>query len=191
MTDKKTIVIFGVVIAAGVSLSLIMGGGYFPVASVNSSFIFSKNLKEVYYSSIYYYGNALRLERKNESVLDIQEIRQEIKRASLDKLVEETLVKNELKNRLGKDLDAVIQKKIGEISATDKLNNAVRILYGLNANEFERLFLVPQAEYEILEGRLTFENTEIKEWLSSAKQEANVTILVPEFFWNSGVKSKN
>ena len=180
----KIIVPFVILISAGLIFSISLRAGIFPVAFVGATPIMSKALNEIYSAAMRYYGNLAQIYGEGEEELNAPEIKTEIRRATLNKLIDEIIVKSELEKRLGNDLKSVVQSKLGKVSKNnEELRNATRILYGLDFEEFEKFFLVPQSEYEILEGRLIMENVEIESWLTQARQTANVIILSPEFVW--------
>lgn len=190
--NAKIITIFAILIGAGFFFSLALGAGIFPVAFVGSTPIMSKSLSEVYSAAMRYYENLAQIYGEGEE-LNTPETKTEIRRATLNKLIDEVIVKKELEKRLGKDLKNIIQTKLSEISKNNKeLQNATTLLYGLDFEEFEKFFLVPQAGYEILEGRLIMENTEIESWITQARQTASVVILSPEFIWTgNGVEPRD
>jgi len=177
-------VVFGAMISIGLIFSYALHGGLFPVVFVGVSPITLKVLDEMHFAAMRYYGNMVKTYGSDPNELNDSETKQEVRRASLSKLIDEVLIKNELKKRLGKNLNLVVRNKLGEISKNEEFRNATTLFYGLNLNELERVFLIPQAEYEILEGRLIIEQKEIKDWLNNARHAANVTILSSEFKWN-------
>ena len=79
-----------------------------------------------------------------------------------------------------------MENKIREALKDPDFPSAALTLYGLTSEGARRYLLVPQAEREILEGRLFLEQQELDAWLLAAKQAARVTLLIPGFSWNNG-----
>jgi len=181
-----------IMMAGGVSLYYVANQGFFPVAIVNSKLISAKTLNQEYAAAFKYYSAVLDTYSGKNSETDFLESRKEIKRAVLDKIIEDTLVYGELKRAVGKDLAAIVDNKIGDKSEGQNLKEAALTLYGLDAGDFRKLVLAPQARREILAGRLYLEKKDFNQWLAAARVNARVIILSPGFEWKDGkVESKS
>lgn len=159
--------------------------GHYPVAIVNSRLITAKALNEEYIVAYRYYAGAALLAGKREEI-DNPDFKKEIRRATLNNLVEKALISKELEKRIGKDLGGIIENKISaSINDRSNLEEAAENLYGLSLADFQEMVLAPQAEREILEGRLFLEKKDLSAWLFEAASNAKVFILTPEFYWDS------
>lgn len=157
--------------------------GYYPAAIVNFDFIMTSSLNEEYAVVFRYYSKILA----NQGGVDINSVdfRRELRRAALNDLVEKSLIRQELKNRVGRELAILVENKINFAEIDGKrLEEAAEVLYGLGLADFKEMVLVPQAQREILEGRLYLEKKSISDWLTEAAGSARVTILTPEFSWD-------
>lgn len=158
--------------------------GYYPVAIVNSKLITAKALNEEYVVAYRYYAGAALLAGKVEEI-GKPEFKKELRRATLNDLIEKVFISGELQKRIGEDLGGIVQNKISaSVSDTDNLEEAAQSLYGLSLADFQEMVLVPQAKREILEGRLFLEKKELGGWLVEAASNAKVFILTPEFYWD-------
>lgn len=159
--------------------------GYYPVAIVNYKLITAKALNEEYVAAYRYYAGASLLVGKADDI-DKPEFKKELRRATLNDLIEKVFINKELQKRIGKDLGGIIQNKISaSANGKDNLEEAAKSLYGLNLADFREMVLEPRAEREILEGRLFLEKKDLNSWLSEAAQDAKVFIVTPEFYWDS------
>lgn len=182
---------FLAIIFAGLAAYYIIHLGYYPVAIVNSDFISAKTLNEEFAAALRYYSAALK--GKDGVNIESREFRREIRRATLGDLIDKSLIYNEVKNRLGSDLDNLVNNKIDQqLTNRKNVEDAAKLLYGLNLADFRELVLIPQARKEILEGRLFLEKRDFDSWLSATEKSAKVFIITPEFYWDkNGLAVRN
>ena len=178
----RNLILFLMVVFTGVASYYVVHLGHYPVAIVNGTMITAKALNEEYAVAFQYYARTLSGQKEiNPNSRDVQK---ELRRATLNDLVQKALISAELKTRVGDDLDSVVESKIStETKDSQALAEAAKILYGLDFVHFKQMVLVPQAEKELLQGRLFLENKKFADWLGEAEKSAKVTILTPEFSW--------
>ena len=169
----------------GLGFYLFVGLGNFPVAIVNSHMITEKSYRKNIIAIVNYYEAAEKTYR-DVDMRALVDDRTELKRLSLEQLIENRLVHEGLKERLGGDLNVVVDRKMGDIKKQDEFVKAATALYGLSFSDLSDLFLAPAAEREILDGKLLLEKTTFDEWLKKAKNEASVTMLISSFSWKGG-----
>jgi hypothetical protein len=172
---------FLAIIFVGLASYYVVHFGYYPIAIVNGSVIFSRSLTDEYFVAYRYYANLLG--PQNEEVASL-EFKKELRRAVLNDLIEKSLIRQELKTRVGKDLNSLVENKTKISAKGDDMEEAANLLYGLSLVDFREMVLVPKAQREILEGRLFLENKTIENWLAEAAENASVFILTPEFYWD-------
>lgn len=174
---------FLAIIFSGLSAYYVIHLGYYPVAIVNYNLISARSLSDEYAVAYRYYAKVLG---ENSDVdLNSNELKKELRRATLNDLIEKSLIYQELKSKVGKELAYLIEGKINlEGINKEKLEEAASVLYGLSLADFKEMVLVPKAQKEILEGRLFLEKKTYDEWLSGASGNAKVFILTPEFYWD-------
>lgn len=134
-----------------------------------------------------YLRNTILVSGNDPAVVDLPESQLEIRRATLDKLITDSLIYNELKLRFGNEFQAIAERNIGQyIGDNENIENGAKTLYGLDLLEFKKRVLMPQAYREILEGRMYLNNEDFSEWLESARANASVYILTPDLQWEDG-----
>ncbi len=183
MSLQRYFTTFLLILFVGLGAYYLVHYGYYPVAVVNSQII-TANRFEIEYAVAYnYYVRALSVSKDTDP--RTREFKKELRRAVLDNLLEQALVRQDLSSRVGKELNQIVQGKILNSQKLDPktLEETARVIYGLDLSEFESLVLVPQAQKEILQGRLFLEKKEYDQWLQDAKKNAKVFIVTPEFYW--------
>ncbi len=183
MINKKKLIIFSAS-ATGIIVILILFGVY-PIALVGISPIMVNDYNRNYSTSLNYYEKALETYAQDSQVLKADEARREIKRAVLDNLIEDILIDRELKKEIKQnDLNALVEKKISEISENQIADKAVETLYSFSLSEFKERVLKPQAKKEILENRLFLAGIDFDEKIKDIRAQARVNIFLSGFEWN-------
>ncbi len=160
----------------------------YPVALVNWRPISFQTFKKNSAAALYYYQKVSETYNLNNAVIiDSLGVKQEVERAVLDKLIENILIHQELKERFkNNEMKRMVENKIEEAIKGKNIEKEVKILYDLSLDEFKERLLKPQAEQEILAGRLLLENKNFDDWLKETKLKAKVIILLPNFEWKDG-----
>ncbi len=182
----KPYIIFSFLIIFGFAVFILISGGYYPILSVNGSFVSARTFWKNYQAnSVYYqkfidaYRSSLEDKSKIESVNP-----NELKKLALTQIVENILIGAEVEKELGNDLDAIVSNRISKIDGDKELKKAAEGVYGLNFTEFKDEILVPLAKEEILTGRLFLEGKKLSDWLDAAKKSSQVKIFSGQFFWD-------
>lgn len=165
--------------AAGLLVYFASIQGWYPIAIANSRIITARTLVRQTSAANQYYTTVLKIQNLPAESLD------EIKRAALDKLIENALIYSELlekESRANQLVSARLdqlnldKQKIGEVSVA---------LYGLSFSEFRDMVLLPEARKEILVDRLIAGGQQdFAQWLADAKTKASVFILNNQFEWD-------
>jgi hypothetical protein len=161
---------------------------YYPVISVNNVPISAKKLNINMRAAIYYLNTYKKLQeerRLNQNTsASLKELSQgEIKLFVLNQLIENELIHQEAEKRIGSNLKDLVNEKINNY-LNPELEIAALEIYGLNKNDFKNEILIPQAEKDILAGRLFLENKNIADWLKEQKKQAKVIVFDKKFKWN-------
>ena len=157
----------------GLTAYYFVHNGYYPVAIVNSRMILARDFEREFNSALIYYQNALAT--YSDQKIDLTRVADfvlELRRATLDNLIEDVLISNELKGRLGDSLEKVLAE-------LPSFNESAAALYGLTPSEFKERVLVPQAHREFLESYLVKEKSNLQDWLGGSQGLAPLFI----FFW--------
>ncbi|MEK9186097.1 MAG: SurA N-terminal domain-containing protein [Patescibacteria group bacterium] len=127
----KLKIIFLLIIFLGLAGYYVIRSGYYPLAIVNRTPIFASKFIENYGSALVYYQNILQTYPK-DTAFDTSEILDELKRATLDKLIEDVLIYQELGRVVGTtEVSRLVSEKIPNFQ-----ESAVS-LYGLTPERFK------------------------------------------------------
>lgn len=164
----------------------ILRNGLYPVAMVNGAFIKAANFERTASSAFNFYANAATTYKKDKLTADESDkLFQEVRRAALDRLIEEAVVAKRAEADFGSGVRDAVDKKIAGVDNA-KLGEAVQQLYGLSDAEFKTMVLAPAALQEVITERLNAESKNYNAWLDAAKQSAGVHIFLPGFSWANG-----
>lgn len=178
MFNNRFYIYFLSIIATGLVVYFISVLGWYPIALVDSNWIMASSLKKHSDASLQYYKAAL-----GGGVLP-QGIDQEFRRAALDQLIEDALIYNELRQRIGDDGDRLVNEKLNSLNVNiADIGSAVEVLYGLSFADFKELILVPRAQREVLIESLAVDKLEIDDWLANIKTNSKVLIFSFRFSW--------
>lgn len=163
----------------GSAIFYVMHFRLYPVALVGSQAIFADQFYRVADSAFKFYLNASEVyQKKLPSKSDAEKLYSDIKRATLDRFVEDGIFNRELAARFGASAANLVDKKLANVD-NDKLKAGVAQLYGLTMQEFKKMVLEPEAEREILIENFQSKNENFDMWLASAKSKVGVTVLMP------------
>ena len=192
MSLQRFFTVFLVILFVGLGSYYLVHFGYYPLAVVDRSLITANRFETEYAVAYYYYLRALA--NSEDTDPRSREFKKELRRAVLEDLVDQALINRDLTTRVGKELPEIVENKIISAQRADlkTIEETAKMLYGLSLADFKSLVLVPQAQKEILQGRLFLEKQDYEAWLREAKKNAKVFIVTPEFYWeDSSVKSRD
>jgi len=186
MNKKRILVLISSIVI--IVIVIVIVGQFYPIAFVSWQPISLKSFKADYATAIFYYQRLLETYDRNQvPVIESSEVQQEIRRAVLDKLIENTLIHQELESRLkNNELKKMVENKIEESLKGKDIEKEVKTLYNLSLKEFKERILKPQAEEEILNSRLLLENKNFDDYIKEVKSKTKVIILLPDFEWKNG-----
>lgn len=173
---------------------LLMGGivvgvaGLWPVARVGAMPITYAAFRNNFLMVDNFYRSNIRISGKSDQTVNAEEVQRDLQRVTMEGLIEQTLIDRELAQRYAADdLERLIANKIeGVDMASETMAEAMELMYGLDAEGFKRLVLIPEAKREILAGNLSLQNGRFTDWLTTQKAEAHVVIFVPSLYWSEG-----
>lgn len=178
------LIIFILILVFGIIANL----NYYPVISVNNVPISAKKLNINMRAAIYYFNTYKKLQEERglnqNAFASLKELSQEeIKLFVLNQLIENELIHQEAEKRIGSNLKDLVNEKINNY-LNPELESAALEIYGLNKNDFKNEILIPQAEKDILAGRLFLENKNIADWLKEQKKQAKIIVFDKKIKWN-------
>lgn len=190
---RSKIIILAVV--AAIFLLAFVYFGFWPVAIVDGSAITAREFNRNYDVGIKIYKNELEIYGEDEKKIKNDEVQKEIKRAVLEKIIENKMVLENLQKLMG---EGDIEKKINEkLSAQDLgrdgVKKGIEIAYGLNVDEFKEVVLIPQAKKEILEGNMFIADplNDFDKWYKEKSGQMEVMIFLPGLVWENGAVKIN
>lgn len=175
-----------------VLVALLAAGVYFyfrfgtPVLFVNGTPVTTTRFLKNANGASLYLATAQKVYMKDESKkADPSEVRAQV----LTQLIEAELIHDEVEKEVGKEREYLIESKLGPYRDNAELRTAAQKLYGMSFNDFWAEVLVPQAERDILAGRLFLQGKNIDEWLTSSKRDASVHFVSSGYSWNGAYVS--
>ena len=189
---RKYFILGGIIILVLAGL-LFISYGYYPIAFVNhphssmggmnGTFISARTFLKNYGVASVYYANFLKTYQPTAS--DAARLSSDdISRAVMDQLVENVLIDQGAEKEVGGDLGVLVKEKVDQASSDPELGKKAEALYGLSIGDFREKVLKPQAERDILTGRLFLRGEKIDDWLANAKQSSRVVFFSGRFHWN-------
>ena len=169
----------------GLSAAYLIRLGFYPIAVVDGQMISARIFEEAAGSARHYFNQVANTYLKPEDRDRIPEIGEEIRRATLDKLIENILVYKALADASDIDVNTVVEDRLNSLKTqTPDFEKAVSALYGLTALRFQDLFLVPQARQEILEERVKNEAADWSDWIKAVRKKSKVYVFARGLYWN-------
>ena len=192
--NKTNIRILAALVLAIVIAVIVISSGWYYVATVNGTPItaraFFKNYRASTISadtlSKMYAERAQNQFGSGDSATSTPAIMSdaEIKTSVLMGLIERALIRDGARAEAGSGLDALVREKVSKYENDATLKNAAQTLYGFTPEEYQAEILMPQAEQDILAGRLFLKGQRLDAWLKEAKKSARVNIFSRDFSWD-------
>src|SRR3989338_9610853 len=103
-------IIFLVIILFGLGSYYLVRAGYYPLVLVNSTVILANEFRNNYNAAAVYYQNIFNTySPENLKKINIPEFLDELRRATLDKMVENVLIYSELNREIRNDLPILLE----------------------------------------------------------------------------------
>lgn len=165
-------------LAVGWGSYLTIKKGFYPAVIVNYKIISARGLENNYQSTLGYYT---KIKKPDVSEQDLQK---EIRRVTLDKLIENALIYEDVNlSDIESQLATIIQQN-------PNLEQGAVVTYGVSWEVFKNLVLRPQLAAEILQKNLQSKNENFDSWLKNKKQSANIWVFSSGLRW-SGERIEN
>ena len=177
-------IFFIALLAFGLFGAYLVSIGYYPVAFAGGQFITARQFHDTYGAASIYSETYLETYYPTSTPEDLDDKASLLQAAVLDQLIEEAIVSQELHKEVGSDFDVLVSEKVNKFDSSDNLRSAADQLFGLSYDDFKDRVLVPQAEREVMEGRLFLKGQTFDPWLSSVKKSKRVLIFSSRFGWD-------
>lgn len=154
----------------------------YPVAIVNGSFVWHRTWRALERATehaliVELTASKTKLPADNQAALIL-------KKDALTRLIEDRIItlkgKKEFTNFESHSQDRVNRA----ISDKQKLEKAAMFMYGLSAQGFNDLVLMPQSRREVAQEDLEKRHISFDDWFGQAKKEAHVRLLFVPFTWD-------
>ena len=166
-------------------LGVLAAFGYWPIVFVNNHPIFYKEFKPAYEIVYLFYRNDVQAFNQNPALLESPEMKEELKRATVQSLIEKKIIEIELAKEIKPDdLKKRVGEKINNINLTDQtFQKGVEALYKLSVDDFKNMVLIPKAQEEILGTILADKGVNLIDWMNKTQKEAKIFIFLSDLKW--------
>ncbi len=176
------------ILAAGALLAAVAGfmiySDRYPVLTVNGQVVSARAFRSHYRAAQTYLENLRRYAATGTPQADLAP--EVLQAMVLDQLVENELVRRGAEKETGDELEYLVGSKLAQHDSDPELVSAANTLYGQNYPQFREDFLRPQAEHDVLAGRLCLEGEKLQDWLKDARASARVAVFSSGFRWQEG-----
>lgn len=178
---KQALIAF--VILAVLLVIFLISFDFYPILMVNGSAVSVSRFSKNYRAASLYQNNLIKTYGLGQS--QIQPLSgKDLEALILSQLVEKKLVDAGVRREVGDDLEYLLLGKIQKYDESRELKSAVMSLYGMSYADFREEILVPQAERDVLAGRLYLRGENVDDWLAREKKSAKVIVFSKRFRWN-------
>jgi hypothetical protein len=189
---RNALIALAVVVSAALG---VLAFGAYPIATVNGEVIWTSSFRS-YLSSAVSYQQASRdtygaTSTSTPLLAALEQGETSLGAAALDDLVEQKLVEQGLENLVGDNTPRLVSDKLSSYRDRPELAGASRALFQLDPEAFTGAILAPQAEREVLNGRLYIDSDNVDEWLTHRRREAKVRIWFSPYTWSGEAVQPN
>lgn len=157
----------------------------YPVATVNGGLISAHAFQITSVAAEQYYTNLLGTYGGSASTTQ-EEFTSAMRRIALQALIEDSLVKAYLETIYEPaPLELAVNKRVDEVLAASdgQTAAAAQELFGVTAEEFKEVVLLPQARIELLKKELEIKQIDPGVWMDEQLHAAIVTITLRDLTW--------
>lgn len=192
---KHFFISFSAVFIAGGALFLFLL--YNIAAFVGYRPIWKSDFDEVVNLMVTYYDQSLHHTSTDASASDLlsdDDLRHRVQKDALSRIIEYKILAAGIE-KVRPDWENLSEIKIAKamltIKESQQFEEGVKMLYGMEYDEFKYKVLMPQAQFEILSEELEKQGKIYEEWLKNQKENINIRIMVEGLKWeNSDVAIK-
>jgi hypothetical protein len=178
---KQALIAFG--IFAGLLVVFLISSDFYPILIVDGSAVSARRFSKNYRAASFYQDNLIKTYGQGQSPIEPVSGK-DLEAMVLNQLVEAKLVDAGVRREVEGDLEYLVAGKIQKYDESRDLKGAATSLYGMPYSDFREEVLVPQAERDILAGRLYLRGESVEEWLAREKESAQVTVFSKRFRWD-------
>jgi hypothetical protein len=183
LRQYKFYIIFLGAVAAALFLLFLIRADYYPIVFVNNQPISAREFAQNYQLAATYYRNIFKTYNFQNSGQEMPGPI-EIQAGILTQLIEAKIIEEGAKKETRGDIAGLVAEKIDKYEHNEEFRRAVETLYGASFEYFKKAVLIPQAERDILAGRLFLRGVKLAKWLEEEKKSSRVIIFSRRFRWN-------
>ncbi len=169
-------------VTLGLGVFYILHYKVYPIAIINGHIIVGAEFDSISNGALNFYTKVSDTYKKEISSDVKEKLHTEIRRATMERLIEESLIKEELKRRFQ---EKTLKEYLNEKLNIDRQKIAqASALYGMSGNTIQKTLFEPAAAEELLRETLAKEQINFETWLSNAAQSALIIVLMPSLTWS-------
>ncbi|RME60928.1 hypothetical protein D6779_01210 [Candidatus Parcubacteria bacterium] len=177
-------VFFSIVLGAFL-LFIAFSSGYYPVALVDFSFIWAKDISYPYYAAVVYRSLSVSENNSQEYPLFTPSSPLELRVVNLNELINQKLIAAANRALLPAD---ELRTRLDEVAHRAEQNNRAFALaqnfFNMTQQEFRTYVLDPRAEREVLRAELAKRGITFDDWLRAEKQHHRIWIFSSRLYWD-------
>ncbi|QQG45060.1 MAG: hypothetical protein HYW89_03600 [Candidatus Sungiibacteriota bacterium] len=181
---KVILLVIGMVV--GLFLVSVMTG-FYPVALVDGAPIFYRTWKKTE-EAAKHFANTQLVSRGSKpidfSAPQNSELLLAGRKDTLTSLIEDTILHQGGK-KLHKGFERLVAAKVSTaLKDNEDIEQAAKLVYNLDLDDFKELVLLPQAQGEVVAEILEKQNQDFEGWLREAKKQKRVFLMFVPFSWD-------
>ncbi len=184
LRSRKTYLILAAILLLAAGIGLTIYSDRYPVAIVNGRAISARSFRSHHRAAQAYLENLRKHAPTGTPQADLGP--EALEAMVLDQLIENELVRQGAEKEAGDELEYLVGNKLAQHDSDPELVSAASALYGQNYPQFREDFLKPQAERDVLAGRLYLDGEKLQDWLAAARASARVNVFSNGFRWQEG-----
>lgn len=173
--------IFLSIVCVTIAVAYVVREGYYPIAMVGNTLLSARDFSKQFEAATTYYRKA-QTAYGASSTSPVSNLEESV----FESLIEDALIHTEVEKEIGKEAPRMAADRADTLLRDTDLLAAAEAVYGLDKEEFRKMVLMPQAEREMLTGKLFLHGMGLADWLAAAKQKERILLLVPGFRWAGG-----
>ena len=179
----------GLLVIIGVSAGYLLAFGYYPVALVGDRFISANTFYKNYRAAALYSQQVdkanVQLSQTTDASTTTPLTPDQLRVGVMDQLVESIIIDGALAQELSQgEIATLVDQKVSKYDQSASLRQAAAGLFGFSYADFKDKVLVPQAQRDILTGRIYLKGENFPDWFAEKKKATRVAIFAGGFAWD-------
>ncbi len=185
MLRKSHYAAFFSIVLVAFLLFVAFSAGYYPVALVDFSFVWAKDISYPYYAAVVYRSLSSSGNDSEEYPLFTPSAPLELRVANLNEVINQKLIAAANRTLLP---DAELRDRLGEVARRAEQNDRAFALahnfFNMTRKEFRAYVVAPRAEREVLRAELAKKGITLDDWLRAEKRRHHIWIFSSRLYWD-------